>query len=71
MLTSVDLNNESSLKTREVDDVGTKWNLTAEGETIQLARAQMEPQVKFRIGHAVAQPAGTLDVQVRGGMHRN
>ncbi len=51
MLTSIDLDNETSLLAEEIDHIGTYRHLTAEFVAEKTAGAQVVPQRSFRIGH--------------------
>ena len=55
VLPPIHLNDEPLLKTDKIQDVVTKWMLTAKFQTRNLATSQEMPQSLFRVGHVVAQ----------------
>ncbi len=69
MLAAVDLDHEPSPQAGKIDHVWTHWNLTAEAVAVDLPPAQLDPETDFSIGHLGAEPAGTLNIGSRGGVH--
>jgi hypothetical protein len=55
MLSPIELNDESCLSTKEIDDIGPKRMLTAEAETFELFSPQPRPQSDFGIRGCPAQ----------------
>jgi hypothetical protein len=60
MLTTVNLNDQTSLNADEVDDVLAYRNLPAEVMAADLVSAEAHPETDFRVGHRGAQFAPSL-----------
>jgi hypothetical protein len=62
MLTTIDLDHDTSLQASEVGDVRSNRNLPAKAVAFDLLTAQAEPEAYFSIGHLLAELAGTLNI---------
>jgi hypothetical protein len=61
MVTTVDLNDQPSGLTGEIDDVIPNGHLAAKAQAVELMSANPHPQALFGVGHACAQHASLLD----------
>jgi len=57
VLTAIDLDDQTPLKTDEVYDIAVTWGLAAEVEALLSPRAQMNPQLHLLRGHSFAETA--------------
>jgi hypothetical protein len=64
MLTAIKLQNQLTLKTDEVNNIGAEWHLPAELELRETAIPQLAPNELFGIGQALSQCAGAFGIPV-------
>jgi|HubBroStandDraft_4_1064222.scaffolds.fasta_scaffold212663_2 hypothetical protein len=58
VLRAVSLDNQLSANTKKVDNVGSKWNLSAKLESAQATIAQETPQAEFAVGRRASHRSG-------------
>jgi error-prone DNA polymerase len=60
MLPAIDLDDQRSLRTEEIDDIGTDRLLPAQAESVDLLSPHLEPQSRLGIGEIGAQMPGEM-----------